>query len=181
MLLFIAFLWGFAEATLFFIVPDIFFTYLVLFDLRLAFWSCLLALIGALMGGGLMYRWGRKNFEAAAMIVASLPGVSNRLIQREKMNLEEKGVWAILLGPLKGVPYKIYAISSFSSGIPFFQFLLISIPARLARFVLSIVIVELAFHRFLPTLSLMAQMIILSGFWLVFYVGYFLKMRNFSR
>jgi membrane protein YqaA with SNARE-associated domain len=181
MLLIIAFLWGFAEATLFFIVPDVFFTYLVLFDFGLASWSCLFALVGALIGGGLMYQWGRKNFEQVTGIVESLPGVSNRLVQREKANLKEKGVRAILLGPLKGVPYKIYAICSSSSGISFFQFLLISIPARLTRFVLSVLITELAFHRLLPTLSLMAQIAILSGFWLIFYTGYFLKMRNFSR
>ncbi len=84
MLLLIGFLWGFAEATLFFIVPDIFFTYLVLFDLRLADWSCFFALIGGLMGGGVMYRLGRGNFEAAARSVVSLPGVSSRLIQRER-------------------------------------------------------------------------------------------------
>lgn len=181
MLLVIAFLWGVAEATLFFIVPDVFFTYLVLFDLRLGSWSCLFALMGALIGGGLMYRWGDKNFDLVAGIVESLPGISNRLIQREKTNLREKGGWAILLGPLKGVPYKIYAICSHSSSISFFQFLLISIPARLMRFVFSILMAELVFHKLLPKLSLMTHIVSLSGFWLIFYTGYFLKMRNFSR
>lgn len=181
MFLIVAFFWGFAEATLFFIVPDVFFTYLVLFNLKLAWWSCFFALIGALIGGGWMYQWGKKNFGQAVRTLTSLPGISNRLLEREKKSLREKGLGAILLGPLKGVPYKIYAISAPSSGISFSQFLLISIPARLSRFILSIFIAELAFHQLLPKLSLMAQIAILSGFWLLFYTGYFLKMRNFSR
>lgn len=180
-LLLIGLFWGFAEATLFFIVPDVFFTFLALFNPTLAYWSSLSALIGALIGGGLMYQWGKKNFEFAARTIESLPGVSRVLVEREKNNLRQKGLWAILLGPLKGVPYKIYAISAPSSGILFSPFLLISVPARSARFILSILVTDLSFHWLLPKLTLEAQIGILSGFWLIFYTGYFLKIRNFSR
>lgn len=181
MLLLIAFFWGLAEATLFFIVPDVLFTFLALFDPSLAYWSCLFALTGALIGGGLMYQWGKKNFGLAVRIVESLPGISNGLVQREKANLGKKKLWAILLGPLKGVPYKIYAICAPSSDISLSQFLLVSVPARLTRFILSILMTELAFHRLLPKLSLAIQIAILSGFWLIFYAWYFVKMRNLSR
>lgn len=181
MLLFIAFFWALAEATLFFIVPDVLFTYLVLLNLKLALWGSLFALVGALIGGAVMYQWGKKNFGLAVRIVESLPGISNALIQREKNHLKQRGLWAILLGPLKGVPYKIYAICAPSSDISLSQFLLISVPARLTRFILSILITELAFHRLLPKLSLVAQVSILSGFWLIFYAWYFVKMRNLPR
>lgn len=179
--LMIALVWGFAEATLFFLVPDIFFTYLALFDPGLAYESSLFALVGALVGGGIMYHWGKKNFKSAAGVLETLPAISKELIQKEHRHLKEKGLWAVLLGPLKGVPYKIYAICAPSSEIPFSSFLLISIPARLTRFILSILIVDGVFHELLSDLSLLTQIGILSGFWLIFYTVYFLKMRNLSQ
>lgn len=181
LLLLIAFIWGFAEATLFFIVPDVWFTYLVLFHLNLALWSCLFSLIGALVGGIAMYQWGKKHFGQASQIVESLPGISKVLLEREHQILRQKGLWAILIGPLKGIPYKIYAICAPSSGISLSQFLLISVPARSIRFVLVTLLADLAFHRLLPKLSVPVQITVLSVFWLIFYAGYFVKMRNFSR
>lgn len=176
-----AFLWGLAEATLFFIVPDVLFTYLVLFDTHLALLSCFYALGGALLGGAGMYLWGRKNFSSAERVVEELPGISKKLMEREKDALKRKGLSAILLGPLKGVPYKIYAISAPKAGISFSRFLLISVPARLIRFILATLGADLAFHRILPDWSLTVQLSILSGFWLIFYIWYFVQMRNLSR
>ena len=173
----IAILWSFAEATLFFIVPDVFLTYLVIFNVKAAYWSCLLSLIGAMIGGACMYLWGAKNYSLAARTIATLPGISNKLIVKEKENLLRTKLWAILLGPLKGIPYKIYAILAPSSGISILQFLGVSIPARLPRFILSVVVTDLVFHNFLMNLTLGLKIAILTAFWLIFYIAYFIKMR----
>jgi len=179
--LLIAFIWGLAEATLFFIVPDVLFTYLVLFNRNLALWSCLIALAGALIGGTAMYQWGKKDLGSATRLVSLLPGISKTLIEREKNGLRKKGLLAILIGPLKGIPYKIYAICAPSTGISLFRFLLISVPARLIRFVLATLLADLAFHWMLPKLNLTVQVSILTAFWLIFYAWYFMKMRDLSR
>ena len=47
----LAAIWGAAEATLFFIVPDVFLSWLALSDRRQALIACLYALLGALVGG----------------------------------------------------------------------------------------------------------------------------------
>lgn len=46
-----AFAWGLAEATFFFIVPDVFTTRLALQDFKRALISCIFTLAGALLGG----------------------------------------------------------------------------------------------------------------------------------
>jgi len=46
-----ALVWGFAEATLFFFVPDILITRIALADLRRALWACFWSLLGAVSGG----------------------------------------------------------------------------------------------------------------------------------
>jgi membrane protein YqaA with SNARE-associated domain len=171
----LAFLWGFAEATLFFIVPDVLLTYLVVLNLNLALWGCLFALSGALVGGAVMYYWGRKNLRQAEHLVGSMPGIWPKLLEREKIHLQEKKELAILIGPLKGVPYKIYAIFAAKSRVSFVRFFLISIPARLIRFVLASLLAAVCLA---PISNLTVQLSLLSGFWVVFYIWYFKKMGN---
>jgi hypothetical protein len=50
----LALIWGFAEATVFFVVPDVLLTAIPVRDLRAASLACFLALLGALAGGTLM-------------------------------------------------------------------------------------------------------------------------------
>ena len=47
----IASLWGFAEATVFFIVPDVLLSWLALRSPKSGLIACLFALLGALIGG----------------------------------------------------------------------------------------------------------------------------------
>jgi membrane protein YqaA with SNARE-associated domain len=51
----IAFIWGLAEATLFFIVPDVYLGFVALFDWRRALRALAAPIAGAVLGGALMY------------------------------------------------------------------------------------------------------------------------------
>ena len=104
--------WGFAEATAFFVVPD-----------RVALRSCLRnlprglacaasATAGALVGGAVMHRWGaRVPEDDSAWMLARIPAVSPAMIERVERDMAERGFTAVLLGPLRGTPYKLYALS----------------------------------------------------------------------
>ena len=50
--------------------------------------------------------------------------------------IDDDGVKATFFGPITGRPYKIYAVYAGAKGISFPSFLLVSIPARLLRFIL---------------------------------------------
>jgi hypothetical protein len=53
----IAFAWGLAEATLFFMVPDMIATLTALYSARRAYLQVALIVAGAVIGGALMFYW----------------------------------------------------------------------------------------------------------------------------
>src|SRR5436190_634460 len=63
--IFAAVAWGFAEATLFFIVPDVLITLIALFSFKKSALAMLLATLGAVVGGALMFQWALASSYAA--------------------------------------------------------------------------------------------------------------------
>ena len=131
-----AFVWGVAEATVFFIVPDVLLTALALWSFRRGLAACGWATAGALCGGLLMYWWGSRSPERAEVLLDWVPAVSPQMIEDVREGLAEGGLRALFFGPLKGTPYKIYAVESGRLGLNLAAFLLVSAPARLARFLI---------------------------------------------
>jgi membrane protein YqaA with SNARE-associated domain len=166
-LLLVAFAWGFAEATFFFIVPDVCLTFIALANPKTAFQSSFCALAGALAGGCVMYACGVWAPEAARSFLIRIPGIKASLAASVRSQLQTRGVVAILLGPLRGTPYKIYAAEWGALRRSFTGFLLISIPARYPRFLLSVLAVA-ALREFLSPIALGVA-------WLAVYCFYFRK------
>jgi membrane protein YqaA with SNARE-associated domain len=169
----VATIWGFAEATLFFIVPDVLTSAVALRDLRRALVTCVWVLLGALAGGLLMYLWGAANHEAATAVVEKVPAISGELLDEVGKSLSEHGLTAVLLGPLFGVPYKTFAIGASSAGISLLAFMLVSVPARLIRFVLVTSMVHFI-ARFLGRYWPASRIYAVFGMaWVAFYAAYF--------
>ena len=130
----IAFAWGFAEATLFFIIPDVWLTLIALFQSRSGWRTIPLCLAGALLGGAVMHAAGRWAPEPTTRIVASIPGVNPAMIQRVRQEVHDDPA-AMLRAAWQGVPYKLYALEAGRQGRSLPLFLLLSIPARLLRLI----------------------------------------------
>ncbi len=129
--------WGFAEATFFFVVPDIWIGLLTLFSWRAGLRAAAWAVIGALVGGTLMYGIGAQlDRDHSARLLDGVPAISPWMIERVEEEMRERGPASMLLGPLGGVPYKIYARTAGDQEQPLGAVLLWTIPARGARFVL---------------------------------------------
>lgn len=94
--------WGFAEATLFFILPDVLLSYYALDKKSQLIRLCSITLIGALLGGTLMYCWGQYHFAMAYEWVESVPAINVELMAMVKGNMQQSGLLAIFLGPLQG-------------------------------------------------------------------------------
>ena len=172
----IAAYWGLAEATLFFIVPDVWCSVVGRTNLRAGFVACVWSLLGALAGGLIMFQWGAQDFAQVSLMVESIPAISVAMIEHVRSELVEQGLWAVLLGPISGTPYKLYAIQSAQAGIGVWDFLLISIPARFLRFTLVTLFCHVVLQllkRGFPDYSPLA--ILLSG-WTIFYLFYFWHM-----
>jgi len=83
----LAFFWGLAEATCFFIVPDALTSRMVLTNPRRALHACLASLAGALLGGALLYSSG-ANLALRTQLLAGmdwLPGISPDLIEKARL------------------------------------------------------------------------------------------------
>lgn len=144
----VAGLWGLAEATLFFIVPDVWLSLAGRRRLQTELRACLFALAGALLGGALVYIGGAHDKQAITLR-EKIPAIRPAMVARVAMELADHGAGAIFIGPLTGTPYKLYAAQAADAGIGLAVFILMSMPARGIRFVLvtlpSITVLKL--HR----------------------------------
>jgi len=169
----LAVVWGFAEATLFFIVPDVLLSWIALKSRKRALLACLWVAAGALCGGALIWLLGRENPEAVRQIFTYLPAMTANMATDVHAQLEEIGLVALFIGPLIGTPYKIYAVEAASLGYGLGIFLLISLPARLLRFVIVSLITGTIANVLHPKLRQRHLRILLGVFWLLLYGTYF--------
>jgi membrane protein YqaA with SNARE-associated domain len=130
----LAFLWGLAEATFFFVVPDVPISLAALFRPRRAWRHVVAAVVGAVIGGALMFGWAAQDAKDARDAVARVPFVKARMFAHVHASYQAHGAGAIFLGPLTGTPYKIYAVEA-PEFIGRGRFLLNTAPARGERFV----------------------------------------------
>lgn len=135
-----AVLWGFAEATLFFIVPDVLITALALRELRRGLEATAFVLAGALGGGAVMWWWGASDLPSIRTVLDHVPAISIGLMDRVAADLHSVGLASLFVGPFVGVPYKLYAAHAAAAGIGLPVFLAASLPARALRFVLLAVV-----------------------------------------
>jgi membrane protein YqaA with SNARE-associated domain len=130
--------WGFAEATLFFVVPDVWLGWVALVARR-AVWAVLaFTLAGALAGGAVTYAFSTATApETSASVLDGVPTVNRDAIARVDDEMEEHGPRSVLFGPLRmGTPYKLYGRAAGVQDESPAVFLLWSIPGRLERMLL---------------------------------------------
>lgn len=169
----IAALWGFAEATLFFLVPDICLTAAAVWRGRVAaFRAACWAIAGAVAGGALMFHWAAADPVPAMAAIESLPAISQAMMDSGRDALNKNGLWQLFVGSITGTPYKIFAAAAPAAGIPLTPFLLVTILARASRFIVAILIADIVSRTLAAHLSLRGRLIVLAGFWTVLYAGY---------
>lgn len=171
----VAFAWGLAEATFFFIVPDLLLSLVGCRTIRPAIRATIAALAGAIAGGVLMYALGATRPDATLKFLDCVPAISPALIESVASQIDERGLWVVMTGPLKGIPYKIYAVEWGARGGSLAGFLFISIPARYIRFFLSAIAARGIAHllRRWTGRRVSIEILILAGVWIGFYSFYF--------
>jgi len=171
--------WGFSEALLFFVVPDVLITWVALKRGWRAGWqTALWALIGAWVGGALLLIWQGFAPQQAALAVEAVPFISPALMAQARENLNANGGIAILLGSLSGIPYKAFVIAAPAAGLGDWALLAWTLPGRGVRFFLAAAVASLA-GRWLKARapSRLAEALWL-GSWLLIYASYWHAMEN---
>jgi hypothetical protein len=135
----VAVAWGFAEGTLFFVVPDLAPTLAALFCWRAAVRLTSGVLLGSICAGALMFAWASHDQDSARAAVRHVPFVREAMVERVRTDYAEAGARGLLRGPFSGIPYKLYAVEAPGRAGPG-EFLLWSVPARLQRFALGVLV-----------------------------------------
>jgi len=174
-----ALVWGVAEATLFFFVPDVLLSYIGLKrGVKDAARASLIAAIGAALGGVLMYLWSAADPAAARAAVLAVPAISEAMVARAADAAAGNWFTATFLGPLTSTPFKVYAILAPHAGAGVPMFALAGIIARLPRFLIVSIGVALIGRALTPRVSPRVQTWLLAGAWLLFYAAFFALMSN---
>jgi membrane protein YqaA with SNARE-associated domain len=174
-----AFVWGVAEATLFFIVPDVILSYIGLRQgPRAAAIASIYAACGAAVGGAIMFVWSANAADAARRAVLAVPAISEDMAARAEQATAANWFMATLTGPLTNTPFKLFAILAPHAGAPFAAFALAAIAARLPRFLIVSIGVALIGRALSRWLSERQLNWVLIGAWLLFYVQFFARMPN---
>jgi membrane protein YqaA with SNARE-associated domain len=132
----LGFLWGFAEATLFFIIPDVVLSWASLAGAKCGIKIFGAILAGAIVGGFCMYLWAVWQPEVARSAVAGVPFVRTKMFDQVQADYRSHGVSGIFYTLGTGIPYKVYAVLAPPVCSPI-TFVPISFLARLERMVLS--------------------------------------------
>ena len=173
----LAAVWGFAEATVWFIVPDVLLTWFAIEQPRRAFRAVVPTIAGALVGGALMWAWGRSDGGTAYAVLDAIPAIRGELIEGVRVALDGDGLRSMVFGAFLGTPYKIYAVAWGDLGGGLAPFLVWSVPARGARFALVTLLVGGLRRAVGESLSLRRRRTVLVAGWVCFYVVYFAIMR----
>ena len=89
----LAFLWGLAEATLWFVVPDVLLSGFALSRRPPKLFHCVIAAVaGALAGGALMWIWGRRDPSGVVQMLERIPAIRGELIERVRVALSDHGL-----------------------------------------------------------------------------------------
>jgi 1-acyl-sn-glycerol-3-phosphate acyltransferase len=170
------FLWGFAEGTVFFVVPDVLISFVALFSAR-RFWECsIAALAGSFIAGCVVYAAALYDYEAVSRIIRAVPFVPSRMLDTVRDEFERQGAWGLFNGPLSGTPYKVYALVA-SHYVPAKSFLYLTIPVRLGRFLVVGGVAWFA-ARALREFRMTSGpiMIVYATLWVIFYNWYWVTM-----
>jgi hypothetical protein len=133
-----AVLWGVAEATVFFIVPDVLVTAAVLkFGIRPGLRLAVVAALAASLAGLAMWLWGAHDAASARHVMLWIPTIGPDLLARAHREIGHNWPVHLLAGALTGVPYKLYAVEAGARGINPTLFALASFAARLSRFLVA--------------------------------------------
>ena len=165
-------IWGFAEGTFFFVVPDVLFTRTTLLSVKRGWVQFFVAVIGATLAGALMYLWASASPSQARSAVAAVPFLGEKIIAPTEQRWNDHGTPSLFSNPLSGVPYKVHAILA-PSHLSLPEFLLLSLPLRAERMLLSmIVFVPLAMWARRSEGRTRIGLRFHAGFWIAVYAIY---------
>ena len=174
----IGFLWGLAEGTFFFIVPDVFIGFVAMRSVGHAAKAWMASIAGSMLAIVFIYTlmaWMDLNYLDS---LTYIPGISSNLLESVSSSIAADGLPYTPLLILKGVPLKVFGAVAFSLSHSLPAVLLWTVFARLARIAPTFVV--FAVLRWLCADKIDANprpwYLAMGVFWALFYAFYFWRM-----
>lgn len=136
----LAFLWGWAEATWFFVIPDVWLTFAVFWGRRTSAAAVVAALGGALAGAVHFYLLDDFSRQLLSQWWRVCPGYGPGMAEVIAQHLAA-GPAGLCHGPWLGIPYRFYLLQAEAQGMSLVSVLAWTVWARLPRLILAPLIV----------------------------------------
>lgn len=163
--------WGFAEATLFFVIPDVLLTYVaVRHGFARAGRAAAWATAGAVAGGLLMWCWGK----GAVPAMLALPAIDDALVAAARTGVAGEGSAALVGGAFQGVPYKLYAAAAGELGADPVGLAAWTVVGRMNRFLVAITVAAGVARLLAVRLPERAITALWAAFWVAVYASYWI-------
>ncbi len=173
----IPFLWGFLEGTCFFLVPDIWLTFLACRreKRRSLSVAVVLCILGAIAGGIVMYFSAQHLGDRILIFLDYIPGISNAMIEHAQQMLTKEGLFSLFSGVFQGIPYKIFASEWGLLYGSLWLFIFVSFFSRGIRFVFAVGLTRLICSILDAKLvhANKIKYVLLIVFWVAYYSFYF--------
>jgi len=166
----VALIWGFCEATWFFVIPDPWLSWAATRSNRSAVIATVASIGGAMLGAAALYGFLGTGTppEALHALWRALPGFYPKMAAIAHDHLTPAGARGLLAGPMSGIPYRIYVVEAWSLGIPLGAVLAWTPLARLERMIFAPVVVaglRMGLERWVaPRLSVVGRSRMGTGF-----------------
>lgn len=172
----VAGLWAYAEATRFWLIPDILLGWIALHRPTSIIPSLIAANLGAVAGGVRMHQYASEERERLTQI----PGISEAMLLEARERFASQRWAAVMRAPIDGIPYKVYATESGLAGAPLVELIVWTPAARTGRFLLTSVgagLIGVIFARSVRSHGGF-WLVVSVGFWLIGYTRYFDQLRR---
>jgi hypothetical protein len=171
--------WGFAEASVFFIVPDVWLGFVALFAPRRMPATLAATLAGAAAGVAFLYLATLVRPDELTSLILALPAIAPADLEQARAQLEDDGAGAILPGVVEGRAIKLYVHGAALDGIGLVEVVAFTVLNRLARLlIVGSVMAALGWAgRAIVARRPRAVVALYVAAWVVFYAAYFVSHR----
>jgi membrane protein YqaA with SNARE-associated domain len=168
-----AFVWGLAEATFFFIVPDVLLSFVTQRrGFRAGLGATVFAVAGA-AGGGMAMLWlGRDHPEQVRAALDALPAISPKMIATAGPALAADPLAALVGAAFSGTPFKVFAAAASGAGVSAPALFAMTVVARAPRFLVTVAVTATVDRLAANWLGTCTRGLILGALWAVFYAVY---------
>jgi len=113
----VAFFWGVGEATVLFVVPDLWLGFVSLYAPRRFLVTLVAVVAGGVTGAALLFLATPALGEGLSQLLSSLPGTGPDDLARVRAELVAQGGAAFLNGPVQGLPVRLYVHAAALDGL----------------------------------------------------------------